>query len=70
VSVQTVTPGITDGTNTVITKGLTVGQVVVTDGVDRLTSGMKVSIAAPPPAPGTAAAAAPHKKHAPPTAAQ
>ncbi|MDE8342502.1 MAG: efflux RND transporter periplasmic adaptor subunit [Acidocella sp.] len=66
VSVQTVTPGITDGTNTVITKGLSVGQVVVTDGVDRLTDGMKVTIVNQ--APG--AAAAPHKKHAPPATAQ
>ena len=69
VSVQTITPGMTDGTNTVITKGLTVGQMVVTDGVDRLASGMKVTIAGSPSAPGTATAA-PHKKHAPPAAAQ
>ncbi|MDE8342770.1 MAG: multidrug transporter subunit MdtA, partial [Acidocella sp.] len=68
VSVQTITPGITDGINTVITKGLTPGQVVVTDGVDRLTNGMKVTIATPVAAPGTGAA--PHKKHLPPAAAQ
>ncbi|HQT38870.1 MAG TPA: efflux RND transporter periplasmic adaptor subunit [Acidocella sp.] len=68
VSVQTITPGITDGINTVITKGLTPGQVVVTDGVDRLTNGMKVTIATPVAAPSTGAA--PHKKHLPPAAAQ
>jgi multidrug efflux system membrane fusion protein len=49
VSVQTVTTGTTDGTNTVITKGLQPGDTVVTDGVDRLADGMKVKIAGPPP---------------------
>jgi multidrug efflux system membrane fusion protein len=49
VSVQTVTTGVTDGTNTVITKGLSPGDTVVTDGVDRLSDGMKVTIAGPPP---------------------
>lgn len=49
VSVQTVTTGVTDGTNTVITKGLQAGDTVVTDGVDRLSDGMKVTIAGPPP---------------------
>jgi multidrug efflux system membrane fusion protein len=49
VSVTTVTTGPTDGTNTVITKGLQPGDVVVTDGVDRLSDGMKVTIAGPPP---------------------
>jgi multidrug efflux system membrane fusion protein len=47
VSVQPVSTGTTDGTNTVITKGLKPGDVVVTDGVDRLSDGMKVSIAKP-----------------------
>ncbi len=51
VSVRTVTAGVTDGTNTVITKGLQPGEVVVTDGVDRLADGMKVSIAKPIPIP-------------------
>ncbi len=50
VSVNTVTTGVTDGTNTVITKGLSPGDVVVTDGVDRLSDGMKVTIAGPAPA--------------------
>ncbi|GLR67422.1 transport system membrane protein [Acidocella aquatica] len=47
VRVQPVTTGPTDGTNTVITKGITPGDVVVTDGVDRLSDGAKVSVAAP-----------------------
>ena len=37
--------GPTDGTNTVITKGVSPGDVVVVDGVDRLKDGMKISIA-------------------------
>lgn len=40
-----VTTGPTDGINTVIAKGLNPGDVVVVDGVDRLTDGTKVSIA-------------------------
>ena len=50
VSVQTVTTGPTDGTNTVITKGISPGDVVVTDGVDRLSDGAKVSVAITPTA--------------------
>jgi multidrug efflux system membrane fusion protein len=50
VSVQTVTTGPTDGTNTVITKGLAPGDVVVTDGVDRLSDGAKVTVAITPTA--------------------
>jgi multidrug efflux system membrane fusion protein len=45
VKVQPVTTGTTDGTNTVITKGVSPGDTVVVDGVDRLSDGMKVSIA-------------------------
>jgi len=63
VSVQTVTTGVTDGTNTVITKGLTPGQVVVTDGVDRLADGMKVSIAKPIAIPPNGTTGTHHKKH-------
>ncbi len=48
VSVQPVTAGPSDGTDTVITKGLTPGQTVVIDGVDRLTQGAKVTVAAEP----------------------
>ncbi len=85
VAVQPVTAGASDGTNTVITRGLAAGDVVVTDGVDRLRDGMSVTIAAPPaagPAGGTtghrhrrraAAPAAPAARAAPrgpPPAAQ
>jgi multidrug efflux system membrane fusion protein len=49
---QPVTAGLSDGANTVITKGVQVGDVVVTDGVDRLADGMKVTI------PGAASASA------------
>lgn len=47
VSVQNVTVGPSDGVNTVITKGLAAGDIVVTDGIDRLAEGMKVTIAQP-----------------------
>jgi membrane fusion protein, multidrug efflux system len=50
VAVQTVTTGPTDGTNTVITKGISPGDVVVTDGVDRLSDGAKVTVAITPTA--------------------
>jgi multidrug efflux system membrane fusion protein len=58
VSVHPVTLGPSDGKNTVITKGLNVGDTVVTDGTDRLTDGAKIKIAAPtdgkaPAAPGS-----------------
>jgi multidrug efflux system membrane fusion protein len=69
VSVTTVTTGPTDGTNTVITKGVSPGDVVVTDGVDRLTDGAKVTVAGPAPQPG-AAAYKHHHKHTQPPAAQ
>ncbi len=63
VSVQTVTTGVTDGTNTVITKGLNPGEVVVTDGVDRLADGMKVSIAKPIPVPAAGSTHTHRHKH-------
>ena len=44
------TTGPTDGTNTVITKGIAPGDVVVTDGVDRLSDGAKVTVAITPTA--------------------
>ena len=47
VHVQPVTTGATDGADIVVTKGLTPGDVVVTDGVDRLTEGARVSVTAP-----------------------
>jgi len=42
VSVHKVTAGPSDGTNTVILSGLAAGQVVVTDGMDRLSDGAKI----------------------------
>jgi multidrug efflux system membrane fusion protein len=56
VAVTTVTTGTTDGTNTVITKGLAAGDTVVTDGVDRLSEGAKVTIAGPAPSASAASA--------------
>jgi multidrug efflux system membrane fusion protein len=63
VSVQTVTTGETDGTNTVITKGLRPGEVVVTDGVDRLSDGAPVVIAQTPGAPPVTVPAGKHHHH-------
>jgi membrane fusion protein, multidrug efflux system len=59
VSVHKVTPGPSDGMNTVILTGLTAGQTVVTDGMDRLSDGAKIKIAAPKPATGAVAPVAP-----------
>ena len=47
VTVRKVTVGPTDGTNTVITQGLQPGDTVVTDGVDRLAEGAKITVAQP-----------------------
>jgi len=47
VSVHKVTLGPSDGKNTVITSGLAAGNVVVTDGTDRLSDGAKIQLAAP-----------------------
>jgi membrane fusion protein, multidrug efflux system len=59
VSVHKVAPGPSDGKNTVILSGLSAGQVVVTDGMDRLNDGAKIKIAQPTPteADGTPASA-------------
>ena len=46
VSVHKVTQGPSDGKNTVILAGLAAGQIVVTDGMDRLSDGAKVKLAA------------------------
>jgi multidrug efflux system membrane fusion protein len=57
VSVRKVTPGPSDGKNTVIASGLALGDTVVIDGTDRLSDGAKISVAAansPATAPGTA----------------
>jgi multidrug efflux system membrane fusion protein len=51
VSVHKVTTGPSDGKNTVIAAGLAAGQMVVTDGMDRLTDGAKIKVAAAKPAP-------------------
>jgi membrane fusion protein, multidrug efflux system len=60
VSVHKVTPGPSDGKNTVILSGLAAGQTVVTDGMDRLSDGAKIKIAAAKQAPaGSTAPVAP-----------
>jgi multidrug efflux system membrane fusion protein len=46
VSVHKVTQGPSDGKNTVILSGLSAGQTVVTDGMDRLSDGAKIKVAA------------------------
>ncbi|HXO64923.1 MAG TPA: efflux RND transporter periplasmic adaptor subunit [Steroidobacteraceae bacterium] len=56
VSVHKVTPGPSDGQNTAILSGLSVGQTVVTNGTDRLNDGAKISIATAQKASGSAAA--------------
>jgi membrane fusion protein, multidrug efflux system len=60
VSVHKVTLGPSDGKNTVITSGLTLGQRVVTDGTDRLSDGAKIRVAGQgkPAQPGSGAASA------------
>jgi membrane fusion protein, multidrug efflux system len=58
VSVHKVTLGPSDGKNTVITAGLAAGNIVVTDGTDRLSDGAKIQAAAAKPASGGAAASA------------
>jgi membrane fusion protein, multidrug efflux system len=59
VSVHKVTPGPSDGKNTVILSGLAAGQTVVTDGMDRLSDGAKIKVAGAKPAAGAVAPAAP-----------
>jgi membrane fusion protein, multidrug efflux system len=59
VSVHKVTLGPSDGKNTVITSGLAAGNIVVTDGTDRLSDGAKIQAVAAKPASGGAAAEAP-----------
>lgn len=50
VSMRTVVTGPTDGNNIAITKGLTVGETVVTDGADQLRDGAKVLLPGEKPA--------------------
>src|ERR1700754_125443 len=52
VSVHKVTLGPSDGKDTVILAGLTAGQTVVTDGMDRLSDGAKIRLAGTRPAQG------------------
>ncbi|MGH8158624.1 MAG: efflux RND transporter periplasmic adaptor subunit [Rhodanobacter sp.] len=59
VSVHKVTPGPSDGANTVILAGLSAGQTVVTDGMDRLSDGAKIKVAAAKPAGSAGANGAP-----------
>jgi multidrug efflux system membrane fusion protein len=66
VSVHKVTRGPSDGKNTVIQSGLAAGQTVVTDGMDRLSDGAKIKVAAPKPAPGAAAPAGAKQRGAKP----
>ena len=47
VEIRPVTTGPTEGTNTAIEKGLAAGEVVVTDGVDRIREGSKVEVTQP-----------------------
>jgi len=56
VAVRPVTLGVVDGERVAVTKGLNLGELVVTDGGDRLRDGAKVTLPGPAPAPG----AAPH----------
>ncbi len=58
VSVQKVTPGPSDGKNTVILSGLSAGQTVVTDGMDRLSDGAAIKVAQAKPA-GASSTSAP-----------
>jgi membrane fusion protein, multidrug efflux system len=58
VSVRPVTLGIVDGENVGVTAGLTPGQVVVTEGGDRLRDGVPVSVPGETPTPSRAANAA------------
>jgi membrane fusion protein, multidrug efflux system len=57
VSVRKVTLGPSDGKNTAILSGLSVGDTVVTDGTDRLSDGAKISVGGAATAAGAAASA-------------
>jgi multidrug efflux system membrane fusion protein len=58
VSMRTVTTGPTDGNDIAITKGLTPGETVVTDGADQLRDGATVLLPGEKPADGGPAAGA------------
>lgn len=59
VSVHKVKIGPSDGKNTVIVSGLSQGNIVVTDGTDRLNDGAKIQPAKPRPASGASASREP-----------
>ncbi len=73
-SVRKITPGPSDGKNTAVLSGLTVGDTVVIDGTDRLSDGARISIAnpsatpAPPPAAGKASSGELERSASPPAA--
>jgi multidrug efflux system membrane fusion protein len=68
VSVHKVSLGPSDGTNTVILSGLNAGQVVVTDGMDRLSNGAKIKIGGAKPSAAGASTPNPPAKRARPAA--
>lgn len=68
VSVHKVSLGPSDGTNTVILSGLNAGQVVVTDGMDRLSDGAKIKIGGAKPSAAGASTPNPPAKRARPAA--
>ncbi|MFM0296273.1 MULTISPECIES: efflux RND transporter periplasmic adaptor subunit [Paraburkholderia] len=68
VSVRKVTLGPGDGQHTVITSGLAAGNVVVTDGMDRLSDGVKIKASAARPAAGTSGASGATPASEPPAA--
>jgi membrane fusion protein, multidrug efflux system len=59
VSVRKVSLGASDGKNTAILSGLSLGDTVVIDGTDRLSDGAKISVAPPQPAASAPASSAP-----------
>ena len=69
VTAQAITLGPDDGTKVAVLKGLEPGQVIVTDGADRLKEGAKITVtenaSGQPPAPeqGAAQPAAGHGRH-------
>ena len=66
VSVHKVALGPSDGKNTVILSGLSVGQTVVTDGMDRLSDGAKIKLAGAKPASAGSAPASASSAQSPP----
>ena len=66
VSVHKVALGPSDGRNTVILSGLSVGQTVVTDGMDRLSDGAKIKLAGARPASAGSAPASASSAQSPP----